>query len=52
MKNLIQILNPKTDLWVKIDRDLGKIVGHKKSPGPYKNIPIHEDKKVIQHAEE
>ena len=41
-KRLVQILNPKTDRWVKIDRDTGKITGHKKSPEPYKGIPIYE----------
>jgi hypothetical protein len=49
MPRLIQILNPKTDRWVKIDCDVGNIVGHKQSPGPYKGIPIHEGKKVINH---
>ena len=40
MKDLVQVHNPKTDRYVKIDRDKGQIVGRKKSPGPYKNVPV------------
>ena len=39
--NMVQVYNPAIKRWVKIDRNLGKIVAHKKSPGPYKNIPVH-----------
>jgi len=42
MTNLVQILNPKTKRYVKIDCDIGKVVGHKVSPEPYKGIPIRE----------
>jgi hypothetical protein len=38
--DLVQVQNPKTGLYVKIDRDKGVIVGHKKTNGPYGNIPI------------
>ena len=40
--NVIQILNPKTGRYVKIDRSLGRIIAHKKSDGPYKGVPILE----------
>jgi len=39
-KDIVQVKNPKTDRYVKIDRDEGKILAHKKSEGPYKGIPI------------
>ena len=42
---LVQVLNPITNRWVKIDTQLGCIVGHKKSPGAYKGIKIAEKKK-------
>ena len=32
----VQIQNPKSKKWVKIDRKLGKIIGRKSTP--YKNI--------------
>ena len=34
----IQVLNPVTKRYVKIDTDRGRIIDHKKSPGPYKHI--------------
>ena len=36
----VQLKNPRTGRYVKIDRTEGQIVAHKKSEGPYKNIPI------------
>ena len=39
-KDVVQIKNPKTGRYVKIDRRVGKILSHKKSKGPYKNVPI------------
>jgi hypothetical protein len=39
-KDIVQVKNPKTDRYVKIDRDAGRIIDHKKSEGPYKGIPI------------
>ena len=39
-KDIIQVKNPKSGHYVKIDRTEGKIVGHKKSEGPYKGVPI------------
>jgi hypothetical protein len=29
------------DLWVKVDKEIGRIVQHKKTPGPFKDVPIH-----------
>jgi len=39
-KDIIQTKNPKSERYVKIDRSAGRILAHKKSPGPYKNVPI------------
>jgi hypothetical protein len=36
----VQACNPITRRYVKIDRQTGNIVGHKKTPGPYKGIEI------------
>lgn len=35
---IVQIRNPKTDRWVKLNRT--NIIACKKSPGPYKGIQI------------
>ncbi len=37
-RDLVQVKNPRSGRYVKIDRDVGLIVAHKKSPGPYKGI--------------
>jgi hypothetical protein len=39
-RDLVQIQNPKSGHYVKIDRDTGRILDHKKSEGPYKGVPI------------
>ena len=39
-KDVVQIKNPKSGHYVKVDRKAGKIINHKKSSGPYKNMPI------------
>ncbi len=39
-KDIVQVKNPKSDRYVKIDRSAGKIIAHKKSTGPYKDVPI------------
>lgn len=36
----IQLRNPRSDRYVKVDRPRGAIVAHKKTPGPYKGVPI------------
>lgn len=37
--DFVQVKNPRTGKYVKIDKTLGKIVGHRKKNGPYKKIP-------------
>ena len=39
-RDIVQVKNPRTGHYVKIDRSLGRIIDHKKSSGPYSNIPI------------
>jgi len=39
-KDVVQVKNPKSGHYVKIDRLAGKIIDHKKSIGPFKGIPI------------
>ena len=39
-KDIVQTRNPKSGHYVKIDRSAGKIISHKKSTGPYKNVPV------------
>jgi len=40
VKNRLQALNPVTGRYVKIDKETGRIIDQKKSPGPYKGIKI------------
>lgn len=39
-RDVVQVKNPKSGHYVKIDRSAGRILSHKKSSKPYKNIPI------------
>jgi len=39
-KDVVQVKNPRTGHYVKIDRAAGEIVSHKKSDGPYKGVPV------------
>lgn len=39
-KDIVQVKNPKTGHYVKIDRSKGKIISHKKSAGKYKDVPV------------
>ncbi|MGH7584492.1 MAG: hypothetical protein ACREL5_14830 [Gemmatimonadales bacterium] len=39
-RDVVQIKNPRTGHYVKIDRSGGKILDHKKSDGPYKGVPV------------
>ena len=39
-KDIVQVKNPRSGHFVKIDRAAGKIIDHKTSSGPYKNVPI------------
>lgn len=43
-KRYVQVYNPLTERWVKIDRETGKVVAHKKTPKPYKNVPKYKKK--------
>ena len=38
VKQRVQIKNPVTGRYVKIDTRTGRIIAHKKSPGPYKGV--------------
>jgi len=40
MKNIVQTKNPRSGRYIKLDLDKAKIIAHKKSEGPYKNIEI------------
>ena len=39
-RDVVQVKNPRSGRYVKIDRSAGLIVAHKKSPGPYKGVPV------------
>ncbi len=39
-RDIVQVKNPKSGHYVKIDRSIGKILSYKKTEGPYKNVPI------------
>lgn len=39
-RDLVQVLNPRVNRYVKIDRSTGHILSHKQSRGPYKGVPI------------
>lgn len=39
-KDIVQIKNPKTGLYLKIDRSTGKILAHKKTAGMYKGVKV------------
>ena len=41
-KDMVQSPNPVTKRWVKVNTLAGSIVSHKKSPGAYANVRIHE----------
>jgi hypothetical protein len=42
----VQLKNPRSGRYVKVDRTRGLIVSYKKSEGPYKNVPIAPIKKL------
>lgn len=44
-RDVVQVKNPRTGRYVKIDRSAGKIIGTKKSGGKYKNVPVARKKK-------
>ena len=39
-QDIVQVKNPRTGTYVKINRTAGKIVSNKKSSGPYKGVPV------------
>ena len=43
-RDIVQIKDPKSGHYVKIDKSAGKIVSHKKSGGPYTDIPVARKK--------
>lgn len=42
--DVVQVKNPRSGHYVKIDRTEGRIIAHKKSDGPYKGVPIARKK--------
>lgn len=44
-RDVVQVKNPRTNRYVKIDRSAGKIIAHKKSPGRYKDVPVARKRK-------
>jgi hypothetical protein len=42
--DIVQVRNPKTERYVKIDRTAGKIISHKSTKGPYKSVPVARKK--------
>ena len=38
--DVVQVKNPRSGHYVKIDRTAGKIISHKQSEGAYKNVPV------------
>jgi hypothetical protein len=49
-KDIVQIKNPRTGHYVKIDRSEGRVLSHKKSPGPYKGVPIFRARSAESRA--
>lgn len=45
-RDVVQVKNPRTERYVKIDRAAGRILSHKKSKGPYANVPIARKRKA------
>ena len=41
---IVQLKNPRTNKYIKINRSKGLIISHKKTFGAYKNIPIFKFK--------
>jgi hypothetical protein len=44
-RDVVQVKNPRTERYVKIDRSAGKIIAHKTSKGPYKDVPVARKRK-------
>jgi len=43
--DVVQLKNPRTGHYVKVDRSKGKILGHKSTKGPYRGVPVARKKK-------
>jgi hypothetical protein len=44
----VQVLNPKTQCYVLIDKTNGRLLGHRvKKNTPYKNVPIVTNTKMV-----
>lgn len=43
--DVVQVQNPRSGHYVKIDRTAGRIISHKQSEGPYQNVPIARKRK-------
>lgn len=39
-RDVVQVKNPRSGHYVKIDREQGKIIAHKKSGGTFANVPV------------
>ena len=39
---IVQLKNPRTGRYVKVNKSKGVVVSHKKLDGPYKNVKIVE----------
>jgi hypothetical protein len=44
-KNRVQVYNPRTKKWVKLNTKEGGIVSVKKSPGPYQDVRHYRKKR-------
>ncbi len=50
MPQFVQVCNPRTRRFAKIDRVAGAIVSHKRTKGPYKNILIRGERYDLQDS--
>ena len=46
MKNLVQLRNPLTKQYVLVDKERGRIIAHKVSKEPYKNIRMVDVERI------
>jgi hypothetical protein len=44
-RDVVQVKNPRTGRYVKIDRSAGRIIASKKSEGKYADIPVARKRK-------
>ncbi len=52
MADLVQVRNPRTNRFVLVDRDQGKIIEHKETDGPYVGVPFDRRAKTQQGRRE